>query len=144
MVCYFLLNNLAIGLNPGYRRQKIILTEEERYKVTIIKRFEVTPFIRYYAKINEKLRFFVHSTFVGGEYSSVNVKEEHFDIVRHSVSEEYTLSPRIRFEPGLVFFATKRIAIEAKMGSIGYSFIKSKRKSVVYGGEEIKHSATDN
>jgi hypothetical protein len=68
---------------------------------------------------------------------------EHLDVIRHNSSEHYTLSPRIRLEPGLVFFATKRIGIEATLGAIGYSFTRSKIKSTTDGVEQTKYSATD-
>ncbi|MFC5540051.1 hypothetical protein ACFPQ1_37480 [Rhodocytophaga aerolata] len=139
---YFVLNNVVVGLNPGFSKQTTLLTREDYYSRFVNNSFSLSPFIRYYASLNEKLRFFVHGTLFSYQYMASTNKEQTFDVTRETTSKLYSLSPSFRIQPGIVFFATKRVGIEATLGFIGYSFTKSKREGTT-DGNKFEHKATD-
>jgi hypothetical protein len=136
---YFLFKNIAVGINLGYSRNNrstkdvldtSMVTPQEQlfYATTITNGYSISPFIRYYKRLNDKLYFFAHGrTPFAYSYSNDKAKEERYNgSILERTSETHVLSSMIRIEPGLVFFATNKIGIEATFGAIEYSFTKVK------------------
>jgi hypothetical protein len=133
-VGYFLFNNLAIGFTPGYSYQKTITISQGNTTNFQIKRFQITPYVRYYGKISKQLSFFAQGTVFNLEHRTAKTTLENANVpTTESIDKNETLSPRIVVQPGLVFFATKRIGIEATLGFIGYSFERNKRVQTANG-----------
>ncbi|QHT68570.1 porin family protein [Rhodocytophaga rosea] len=143
---YFIANNLVIGLNPNYSSQKTILTGEQNYRSQIFKTFSISPFVRYYKKLNEKVSVFGQANIFSFERMNSEIISRVANVEDKTTSNRTSLSPGFTFSPGLVFFATNKLGIEVSLGLIRYSFTRAKTKGTSIQGnisEPIENTNTN-
>jgi outer membrane protein len=127
---FFAFKNFAIGLSPGYRRQKTVRDMGMTTETFIVNRYSIAPFARYYVPFNPKLSLFFHALLFEYGYGIANSVSQTYDVRREHESITRSLSPGIDIRPGLVYFATKRIGIEATIGAVGYRVTSNKTRTV--------------
>lgn len=125
---FFIAENLVIGtsLNYSYSKTKPVISnyfDGSNYYVNSISgnlsnSYGITPYVRYYINIIEKLKFYGQFN-VGANFgtqqmidaqSSAKTKTNDFQLYNTSIN------------PGLAFFATKKLAIELSFPLIGYMY----------------------
>lgn len=124
----FVANNLVIGtsLNYSYSKTKPVISnyfDGSNYYVSSISgnlsnSYGITPYVRYYVNIIEKLKFYGQLN-IGANFGTQqtidaqsNTKTKTNDFQLYSTS----------INPGLAFFATKKLAIELSFPLIGYMY----------------------
>jgi len=112
-VGYFVTENIAIGVRLGYLTEKLEYVEEG-FPVEIKNNsFTVGAFGRYYFTPASKFSFFGE---LGVDY--VNIKSE---VVRPFPSETKTDGLAVQVAPGISYFLTKNLALEASFGVLGFA-----------------------
>lgn len=130
-VGYFIKKNLLIGtaIGYGYSKYKNANTsisnepydDEDKYES-----FSIAPFIRGYKAINKNLAFYLHAE---AKYSK-NWHKDDDDTKYNEKTNEYFIG----FRPGITYFLSKKLALEATIGAIGYRHAVNK---VNYSDNEI-------
>lgn len=143
-VGYFLMDNLAVGLELQYGGSK----EEETDIIQEIKLTSTTkrtsllvgPFARYYQPVGEKAAFFGHLSLGFGsskksvEYSGTgaptNPKDEKFGMTE------------ISLRPGFTYFPTKRLGLEIMTDAIKIGYSSRKQKDLESGLKEDDYTSS--
>lgn len=116
---YTLENNLLIGLGLGYSylKDKNDYNDSDRYDATS-KTYSVFPYIKKIIPIGNKFAFFLQGEFRYSKYKNDFV--ENTSLIQHRSGDTFFAGIR----PGITYFLTKKIALEANIGSLGYSTSK--------------------
>jgi hypothetical protein len=111
-------NNVEIGIaldythvNQNSLQQRQPLTESE----TSISTFGIIPYIRGYKSINKNLLLFVQ-----GEIGYSTIQSE-FQNNSRNISTGLGNEFRIGIKPGITYFISKRMALEASLGGLTYN-----------------------
>ncbi len=114
---YFVANNVEIGIGLGYTQvtqnnlqQRQPVTENENTQSA----FAIIPYVRGYKSINKNLLLFLQ-----GEIAYSTIQSELQDngrIISTGSGNEF----RIGIKPGITYFISKRMALEASLGGLTY------------------------
>jgi hypothetical protein len=115
---YFVVNNVEIGIaldythvNQNSLQQRQPVTESENTTTT----FGIIPYIRGYKSINKNLLLFVQ-----GEIGYSTIQSE-FQNNSRNISTGSGNEFRIGIKPGITYFISKRMALEASLGGLTYN-----------------------
>ena len=124
-VGWFISNNLVIGLSPSYSSgsQK---TTGNNAGTTTTSGFAIAPFVRYYKPLNEKWAIFAEFNGIGVNFSSSKFEGNNAPNIIETSSQGYSLGIFVR--PGVTYFISPKVGIEASLGSLGYGFSHTKTK----------------
>jgi hypothetical protein len=114
-VGYFVANRVAVGSSVGY------IYSLSKYNSDMLVRgmgFSVAPFVRYYKLLGDKAAIF----------GSASVNYARYTAKGSNVHQDFTKTPYKRtdtdygaaFTPGLTYFVSSKIGLEATLGSIGF------------------------
>ena len=119
---YFIKDNFAIGITGkfGLSSQNYNNSQYPNIGKVISINYGLGGFARYYKKINDKFSFFIDANILYAYYAG-NTKMDY-----HSNSF-YAI-----VYPGLVYFPSPRLGIEASFGSFNYNYTISKARNVSY------------
>lgn len=111
---YLVADRWAVGIGPSFRSQiyKYALTTESHFNS-----FAVTPFVRRYFPVGEKL--FLHlEGGIGFDFQRA------FQIGAGGVTSPVvkTNNPSVYISPGASYFVTPKVALQAALGTISYSW----------------------
>lgn len=113
---YFIKNNLAIGSDFTYTRYKNLYNSNNGINnYNISNGIGVSPFIRYYKFIENKLAFFGQAN-IGAMHSHSHYTEN------TSNPTSNTIAGNINLKPGLVYFISPKIGVELTFGGISYFY----------------------
>lgn len=134
MVGYFIADNLAVGLDLSYGRgryggertfvaNEVIGTYSNESEAS---QYGTGIFARYYSNISPKLKVFIHAqidySVEFSEYTETKADSlRQVTRIEASSYETETNRKSVFVGPGLAFFPSSRIGIQATFGSIGYS-----------------------
>lgn len=110
---YFVTSNIAVGGRLGYESVK-----EEDGLETKTNTFSVGAFGRYYFTPASKFSIFGE---LAANYSSSKVEEEGFGPLPDTESKENGFG--VQVSPGISYFLSSNLAIEAKFGILGYNTV---------------------
>lgn len=140
---YFIKDNFAIGGNfsLGYSNStneyayinQVAYLQTDKSNSTSI---GIGGFARYYAKITDKFFFFMHG---GATYTYQKDKSDQTYInLSHTLENKQTHSNTIAvaLSPGLVYFVTPKLGIQATFGELAYSFTSQKNDKVNYDNHQ--------
>lgn len=117
---YFLSKDVELGIGLGFSHKKNITEGENADSENKENIFSVNPFGRYYNYFNEDLGLFLELNLMYGfgysEYTSSSVIENEFDITSYS----------IKLNPGIVYYLSDIISINASINFIEYQNTKYK------------------
>lgn len=113
----------GLGLGYGYSKNKNMYenptTNEMDNTDGTSNSFTVSPFIRQYFPVGEKLAFYVQGE---ANYSKTNYKYIDSNSGKQlSDGQQYFVGVR----PGITYFISQKLALETSIGSLGYSKAKS-------------------
>jgi len=120
---FFITEKTAIGVRAGYS-----MTKDEYansfYDSEKVSAFGLSPYFRYYIKPNKGGIFLQSSLqlYFGKEKTSYYDEYEMQDVVEES---NFTLM-NIGVSPGVYYYITEKIAIEATFGRLSYQFVTTK------------------
>jgi hypothetical protein len=134
---YFIKDNFAIGVIgnftiSGGNGKKVDINSTSTSKGRSIS-FGVGGFARYYIKISDKFHFFVN-----GNILYTHSPYTHLEYTPTSNIQVFTSQPptfntiSIAVSPGLVYFPSPKLGIEASFGNLTYNYLASKNKTVSY------------
>ncbi len=124
-VGYMLNNKLMLGITPGYTYtrnvQKSYASNGFLQLTSTTKGYAVYigPFVRYYFRISENFSFFGHAE---ATYGLNNSTYEGIGVGGNNTQEYSNYTINLALHPGMVFFVTKRIGIEAYIGVLSYFY----------------------
>ncbi|MCU0437008.1 MAG: porin family protein [Raineya sp.] len=122
-VGYFISDKLALGLDFGFTgenstsTQNIIVPVEVELKTTL---FNITPYARYYWMVGDNFGF---TGTLGVGIGSGTTKTT-ITNTTNTTSKISTLE--VGFRPGIVFFPTNKVGLEANFGFVGFSSLTDK------------------
>lgn len=108
---YFVTNNIAVGLSLGYTNSK---TEESGEADTKFNTFEVGAFGRYYFTPASQFSIFGQ---LGLGYSTSKAEQGDAETKFNGFN--------VGLAPGISYFVSKNIALEATFGLLGYQSVKN-------------------
>ena len=114
-VGWFITDNLAVGLSPGFSQanSKRIYDSTDEETKTKMSSFNLGLWARYYTSLSD--RIFLH--FTGqGEYGAGKTTQENPDMTRELKHSYYFIG----LAPGLSYKASESIYIDATIGTLGY------------------------
>ena len=116
---YTLENNLIIGLGLGYSylKDKVDYNDSDRYNATS-NTYSVFPYIKKIIPITNKFAFILQGELRYSKYKNDFV--EYTSLIQNRSGDTFFAGIR----PGITYFLTKKIALEANLGSLGYSTSK--------------------
>jgi hypothetical protein len=116
---YTLENNLIIGLGLGYSylKDKVDYNDSDRYDATS-NTYSVFPYIKKIIPITNKFAFILQGELRYSKYKNDFV--EYTSLIQDKSRDTFFAGIR----PGITYFLTKKIALEANLGSLGYSTSK--------------------
>ncbi|WP_303318025.1 outer membrane beta-barrel protein [Flavivirga abyssicola] len=120
---YALKNNLIIGLGVGYsygesENYRINNSIVHRYDATF-NRFSIFPYIKKYFPLGNKLTLFLQGEV---NYSENKTKRSNSEFLNNNDDSRNTFFAG--FRPGITYFLSKKLALEANLGSLGYNKAK--------------------
>ncbi len=118
-VGYFISSNLEIGLGSGYSYSK---NEDINLNSTKNNSYSVFPYVKKYIPLHKNFSFFLQ-----GE-ARYSVSESDYNNNLNTGSGN-TFFAGIR--PGIVYFFTENLAMQANIGALGYTTSKFKSEGVV-------------
>ncbi len=140
---FALSERLIVGGSLGYRNVKNISTDFFFGGPSTIETtenlFAVSPFVRNYFGITEKFYFYLQ-----GDASIGFGKSTFEDENGNEFQPEANLTAlSIGVRPGLSFFVSDKVALEAEFGFLGYTQEKSKQEFDIGGGNSETSEITD-
>lgn len=116
---YFIKDNLSLGVSLsygyGYTDQ---ITSDTEYTSNI---YGVSPYIKKYVPLNKNFGFSFLGE-LGYTYSENKNSTDFTDYIDRTTQNQFSAAIR----PGLVFFATKNLALNANIGALQYTYLKAK------------------
>lgn len=135
---FFVANNFSIGTSVGYDFTRFFSAAGEVSNTET----RHTPFIglnfRYYKMFTEKFGFFVQATPSGGYIYTRNVQRS--DVGDPLVFQNHGGYFDISVTPNLVFFVTRKFALEANFGRLGYRQMFAKGSG--FSGKDAQFSVS--
>jgi hypothetical protein len=116
---WFVSNKLVIGLSPTYQHNYSNYKGNNSYEYRL-STFSIAPFIRYYQALSEKWAFSAEFNGMNINFSSSKQENYYAPKVVEYTSQGYQLGIFIR--PGITYFISSKVGIEASFGSLGYGF----------------------
>ncbi|BDD03297.1 outer membrane beta-barrel protein [Aureibacter tunicatorum] len=118
---YFVSDNVSLGVTTGVMFEKSSQKGSEvEYKDRII---AFGPTVRYYKMINENFGFFGQGQFL---YTSTQSWASNINASGHDSDKLKINGLRIGITPGITYFVSKSVALEASYGFFGYTQSKVK------------------
>lgn len=121
-VGYFLTDNIAAGLGIGYTSAVSNFENTQGQVTTKVKgkesMFFLLPFLRYYKFMGDKGGVFAQ--FDVGIGSGKNFGETTTGNVTVTTTDEKISAFHVALRPGVVFFVTDKIGLEATVGALGF------------------------
>lgn len=142
---YFIKDNLVVGanLNLGINNSSstygyINFPPDQTYKSHSII-YGIGGFARYYKKITDNFLFFLNG---GISYSYETERIEQTTYTHPVLPVQEILTNNISFGayPGLVYFITPKLGIEAGLGNLNYNISSSKNKTILNGNKTVSDS----
>ncbi len=138
---YFIMDKLSLGLGIGYSSSSSSSKNPSLPSpiefTNSSSTFYVSPLTRYYIMLDDKFGFF--GEFMVPISMGTRVSDQNPSTAT-SKSESSTLGLGFQVAPGVVFFPTPKVGIEARIGNLlGYSLNTSTQK--VTGGEIVSTSS---
>ncbi|WP_298479921.1 hypothetical protein [uncultured Maribacter sp.] len=126
MIGYTLSNNVTAGLGLSYSTSNRSSTYKRELNENLTSKFKnesigVIPFIRAYKAVGSRLGLYLQGEVNYSKYWSENSSSDSLD----STNNGEVLFVGLR--PGITFFIARKFALEASLGSLGYS--KQKRET---------------
>jgi hypothetical protein len=127
---WFVGNNWVIGVAPSYSGNSYESSgvNGQIYHSTS---FSIAPFVRYYKSIHEKWAIITEFNGINLTTSSSN-REDINTLQKYEYSlNSYQIGLYIR--PGLTYFLSPKVGIEASLGSIGFGYTRFNRTTKLSG-----------
>jgi hypothetical protein len=138
---WFISNNLVIGLSPRYSSSFHKTTSNNAGNTTSTG-YSIAPFVRYYKPLNEKWAIFAEFDGIGLNFSSSKYEGDNDPNVIENSSQGYSLG--IFVKPGVTYFISPKVGIEASLGSLGYGFFHTKVKSKNNNQQPLEQETVNN
>lgn len=136
-VGYFVADKLAIGLDLSVNSSSIQIPDNndpDDYEKTSGTSFGFKPYARKYWMVGDNFGF-TGTLGVGVAFGSSKVEEKNGNTTVTNDGPK-TTDLEIGVTPGIVFFPTNKVGLEASFGFVGYS--SSTSKTDLGGGDELK------
>jgi len=130
-VGWFIRENLVIGLSPSYSFSSQNTNSPAQDNRT--SSFSFAPFIRTYKTLYEKWAIFADFNGISVNFASSKYEGDNIPI-REASSQGYQLG--IFVSPGVTYFITPKVGIEASLGSLGFGFSRTRTKEKITNSNE--------
>ncbi len=116
---YFIKDNVALGLTIGYSYSSTKNVYSNYSSLTTGNTVSFSPYTRYYFNLGKKTAIFTQFS-AGYAYGGTSTRD-HGSLIGNSNTSIISAS----ILPGLSYFLSNKCALEATIGSMGYSFSQS-------------------
>jgi len=119
----FTKNNLEFGLGLGYTTSKNEAGDNDKRTSNS---YKITPYLKKYLPVNDTFGFFLQGEIAFSKYN----REEKYNNTSTINTDGNTFFIGIR--PGFVYFVTKKLALNANIGALGYTTTTNKEDHKTY------------
>ncbi|CAM1344461.1 autotransporter outer membrane beta-barrel domain-containing protein [Tenacibaculum amylolyticum] len=122
---YFISDNLSLGLSLGYGYFKGKSSNTNFNSETTINNYSFAPFVTKYIPITKRLAFSLHSELSYTYSDSKSINSNTPTVINTGFAHNYAINIR----PGISFFVSKNIALDANIGQLGYNYRNHKGRA---------------